>query len=370
MSKHSTELHSHNTALAKKVANFKQWIALLSCWGIKHDMAETVEILNKLSEKSNNLLKIRKKQYVRGFLDTASDISDEIEKYHIKKYQNQLFTSTQTLFCKAEKIASNSNDNLLKEIQNFLTKNEKPEELLQSIDFYNKAMDLINQLIRDKQASFKKVPNKLDDQTILAKIDDVLKNPGNYRSFCKPVKIKSIQNLINSATHQNCNDLMLAIFGDKQFIERFFTKLYGKPVLLNEKDDKQGTAILWRLTLSKNTIIYILGITTDKLLKHSEQKWFRLLRNFNSVLIYLENFEQQSDQNSITLMVMLNLIHHDAIHLIEPISDSSETSNHQHFLFQYLTHAHFGPPDDYQKISNWIIQSIFPYNGIKQYVKP
>ncbi len=366
--KNLAKLRSQHANLAKKVEHFKQWITLLSYWGIKHDMGETIEILNKLLTKAENLLKNNKAQYVGGFLGSAKDISDEIEKHHIEHHQNQLFTSTQILFFEAEKIAPNNN--LLEKIHNILEKKEKPTALPESIDFYNKAMDLINQLIRDKQASFKKVSNKLDDQTILSKIDDVLKNPGNYRSFCKPVKIKSIQNLVNSATHQNCNDLMLAIFGDKQFIEKFFTKLYGKPVLLNEMDDKQGTAILWRLTLSKNTIIYILGITTDKLLKHSEQKWFKLLSNFNSVLIYLENFEQQSDQNSITLMVMLNLVHHDAIHLIEPISDSSETSSHQHFLFQYLTHTHFGSPDDYQKISNWIIQSIFPYNGIKQYVKP
>ncbi len=368
MPKHSAELHSKNTALAKKVENFKQWITLLSCWGIKHDMTETVEILNKLSEKSNSLLKNNKTQYVKGFLDTASDISDEIEKYHIKKYQNQLSTSAQTLFCEVEKIIPNNKP--LKDIQNTLEKKEEPEELLQSVSFYNKAMNLTNQLIKNRQASFKKNLSTHNDQAILPKIKDALKNPKSYRSFCKPVNFNNIQYLINSRAHQNCNNLMLATFGKQQFIENFFTELYGKPVYLNKADNGQEAAILWRLTLSKNTIIYILGLTTDKLLKHSGKKWFKLLGNFNSVLISLENFEQLSDQNSITLMIILSLIHHDAIHLIGSTSDQSEEYSHQHFLFQHITHTHFEKMDDSQKISNWIIQSIFPYNGTKQYIKP
>lgn len=362
MPKHPTELQSKNTALTKKVENFKQWTLLLSRWGVKHNVTEAIEILNKLSVESNSLLKNNKAQYAKGILDTASDISDEVEKHHINKHQSKLFTSAQTLLCEAEKITPNNTS--LKDIQNALEKKDKPKNLLQSIDFYNTAINSINQFIKNRQTSLKKNSTTSNNQAIPQKFKDTLKNPQNHRIFCKPVKITSIQHVINNATQKNSNNLMIAAFGDKQFIEKFFTKLYGKPMLLNEEDNnEQETAILWRVTLSKNTIIYILGLTTDKLLKHSGEKWFKLLASFNSVLISLENFEQLSDKNSTALMVILSMIHHDAIHLVGPTSDQSEEHSYQHFLFQHITHTHFENFERFQNISNWIIRSIFPYKG-------
>ncbi len=362
MQKNLAELCMLHADLTGKAGEIKEWATLLSYWEIEHDMTEAIDTLNKLLTKSNILLKSNKPRYVRGFLDHAQGISSEIENHHIEKHQNQLFSATQTLFYEAKKTKSDSD--LLKNIHNILEKEEKPTRLLESIDFYNKAINLIRQLIKNRQISLKKAPSQLiDDPTILSKIEDALNNPENYRSFCRPVKTKSIQHLINSAIHQNGNNLVLAIFGDKQFIEFFFTTLYGKPVSLNKTEDEQETVILWRLTLSKNTVVYILGITTDKLLKHPEQKWFKLLSDFHSVLVCLENCVPQSDKNSATLMALLNLIHHDTIHLIEPNLESEKDYNKpQHFLFQYLTHVHFGGKNDGQKISNWIIQSIFPYN--------
>ncbi len=359
-----TELRAHHTILMEKVEILKQLFALLSYWGIKHDITETVDILNNLLTTSDSLLKHNKIQYVQIFLDSATDISDEIEKHHIENHQDHLFTSTQTLFRKAEKIASTSKSDLLKNIQNILDKKEKPTELSESIGFYTQAINLINQLIKNRQASFKKVINQLDDQEARSKIEDALNSPENHNSICKSIKTSSIPRLINSVIQKNDNNLMLAVFGDKQFIEKFFTQIHGKPVSF-KIDGEQETTILWRLTLSRNTVIYILGLTTDKLLKHSEQKWFERLGDFNSVLISLENLEPLSDQYSIALMTILNLAHNDVIHLIEPASDPLKSYKQQHFLFQHLKHVYFGVQNNEQKISNWIIQSIFPYNGEK-----
>ncbi len=364
--KHLAELRTHHTGLMEKVEILKRWFTLLSYWGIKHDMTETVEVLNKLLTKSDSLLTHNEIQYARVFLDSVTDISDEIEKHHIKNHQKHLFTSAQTLFHEIEKFAPASSHHSLKDIRNTLEKKEKPTTLPESIDFYTKAAESINQLIKNRQTSFKKATHLPVDQEVRSKIEDALKHPENYRSICKPVKTDRIEHLINSVIHQNSNNLMLAIFGEKQFIEKFFTQLYGKPVPLDKTDDEQEAAILWRLTLSRNTVIYILGLTTDKLLKHAEQKWFKKLGGFNSVLISLENLETQPDQYSTALMAILNLAHRDVVHLIEPSSDPLKNCKQQYFLFQHLKHLHIGAQNNDQKISNWIIQSIFPYNGEKQ----
>lgn len=332
-----------------------EWNELALKWGLglNQDVQNAIQTVdNCLKDTERWLLEKKVKKSKLCLNRIAKELNSKVLRAAVNEQLTRYRTRLSRLLLAAKDAATEvCQDSHQQSIRTLLTscvklcrQANRDQSLGEVVKTSNKSIELLERLVNEIQSSSN--PPAATQNSVseaLARIRQQLREQPHRDPYCKAVLMKELAMIFNLNKKQTHEDFRLAILCEASALKKHFSALMGDQLasghspIFHQVSSSTDSAVLWRLSITRGLLFYIVGMTPDHF--QVKREWYRLIRDFSATIVFLEDFSAPTDKEAEGILSALMLFQQERILLAGPDSlEPQETNNNKHFFLLDFLH--------------------------------